>query len=161
MTTTRIESTCGYRVPWLRNLLRYCCQEGGYSKDGLKGLHLAIFSLTKRSPYAVEPDFGAITVKLNALNSYPMRFAKSRSFPHVFEVQDTIELMVFLTAYVLVRFKSGRRRASDEIEGISRNILLGFRRERERLLARWGEPGPGPIHQETSKKCMRLVKYRA
>jgi hypothetical protein len=52
------------------------------------------------------------------------------------------------------------------VEPLGQESHLAFRRARERLLAQWGEPGPGPVPQDAVHKlkcirCEQLWKYHS
>jgi hypothetical protein len=111
-----------------------------------------------------------IRVQINPLARYPVKAEKQRGLAELLH-HDPIELLIKITAHELAHLERwdrfgrewwciGKRDTNLErdTERQARMVLADFRENREKLLASWGDPGPGPtpptvIHQLTCKHC--------
>lgn len=117
-----------------------------------------------------------IRIKINPLNQYPLYARVHRGLPPLSQ-HDAVEVLVRVTAHEVAhieryeRFvRDHRRRGGRDTEcerateRMARNVLDTFRRDRDRLLASWGDAGPGPIppstvHRLTCRRCGCIRQY--
>jgi hypothetical protein len=168
----KIQSTIGWNKEWLRKVVAYCCRALGYNPANV---NTAFFSLAHSRLYrgwAYLLDHN-IRVQINPLARYPVEAAKQRGLAELLH-HDPVELLIKITAHELAhlarwdRFGRGWRRIGKrdtnlerDTERLARMVLADFRENREKLLASWGDPGPGPtpptvIHQLTCKQCGKV-----
>ena len=169
---TRIINTIGWQTPWLRHVLRFCCRELGYD---LNKVTVANFLLAHRnrtySGWARYVDH-TICVKVSPLAEYPLKSRPLLSLPELVEV-DATEVLVHVTAHELAHLErydrcvkklraQGKRDTylERDTDQMARLVLQAFRQDRDNLLARWGDAGPGPvpppfIHRLTCRRCHR------
>jgi hypothetical protein len=165
----RIQSTIGWEKEWLRRVVTYCCRVLDY---GPANVNTAFFSLAHNTTYKGRAYLlrHNIRVQINPLATYPIRAATQRGLPDLYHL-DPVELLVGITAHEVAhlerwdRFarqwsRAGNRDANLErdTEALARTVLADFRANREKLMARWGEAGAGPVtpavvHQLTCTKC--------
>jgi hypothetical protein len=97
---------------------------------------------------------------INPANAYPLADGGVRDLPSI-PLADAVELLILLTAHEVAHIERwerfarqwkrlGRRDALSErdTEMLARGVLAAFRADRGRLLAAWGESGPGPVPPE-------------
>lgn len=165
-----IRNTIGWTTPWLERLASFCCRELEYDP---KRVRFAWFSLAHNGRYRgwARLDERKIRVKINPLNAYPLSDGKAvKSLPELI-FADAVELVVAVSAHEIAHLEryerfartlklQGKRDTGCErdTEWLARQVLGAFRKDRGRLLAEWGESGPGPlppgkIHRLTCPSC--------
>jgi hypothetical protein len=154
-TAMEIVNTIGWRTPWLRRVVAYCCRELGYRPARIVK---ATFRKAGRAAWKGWASLNAreIRIKINPANRYPIDSRAHRGLAPT-PLVDAVEVLVKLTAHEIAHLERWERFARDwrrqgrrdtflerDTEALARGVLTAFRADRERLLAAWGEPGPGP-----------------
>jgi hypothetical protein len=149
-------NTTGWNDRWLRCVIEWCCEKLEYPRTRLQ---LGNFSLAHNTTAKgrVRLESHKIRVKINPLIAYPLTARPQRSLPPE-TFRDAIELLVHITAHEIAHLDRWDRFARElrlrgkrdtfcerETENMARLVLSAFRKDRENLLTKWGDSGPGPV----------------
>jgi hypothetical protein len=155
MNAMEIVNTIGWRTPWLRRVVAYCCRELGYpaariTKATFRKAHQMYWAGKARCLTR------EISVKISPTNRYPIDSKAHRGLAPT-PLVDAVEVLVKLLAHEIAHIERWERFARDwrrrgrrdtllerDTEAPARGVLAAFRAVRERLLSAWGDPGPGP-----------------
>lgn len=152
----KLINSSGWNDSWLRNLVAWCCEEINYPPGYVA---VANFSLAHNCPYRGWARYAdrSIRAKVNPLNDYPLRAKRQRGLDP-FDYRDAVEVLIGITAHEIVhlerweRFAKDLRKASVRDKGLEKDteqrarfVVLAFLRRKPRLMAAWGDAGPGPV----------------
>jgi hypothetical protein len=156
MNAMEIVNSIGWRTPWLRRVVAYCCRELGYPPPLVRK---ATFRRAHGARWRGWADLGCreVRIKINPANRYPLDAGRHRGLASM-QVLDAVEALVLVTAHEVAHLERWERFAKDwkrrgkrdtflerDTESLARGVLASFRADRGRLLPAWGISGQGPI----------------
>jgi hypothetical protein len=169
-----IINTIGWKTPWLRRVIGFCCKDLDYPaqrivKATFRQAHLAVGGGVA---YCRRRE---IAIKINPVNSYPIYIKKVRDLPEI-SLRDAVEVLIHITAHEIAHLERWDRiiwnlpigirdtLCERDTEALARMVLKSFRDRRTDLLAAWGESGPGPTppsvrHRLTCRSCGRKWEH--
>jgi hypothetical protein len=106
-----IVNTIGWRTPWLKRVVAYCCKELEYPIDRLRK---ATFKKAENSEYQGWADLEPheIRVKINPTNRYPVLSSGNRDLSPIPQA-DAVEVLVRVTAHEIAHLERWDRFARE------------------------------------------------
>jgi hypothetical protein len=163
-----LRNTTGWNHLWVYEVLRFCCDSVEYPFERVRSVHASLAHKCVYRGWAYL-DERKIRIKLNPLNRYPVDAGTHRGLPPM-ALADPIEVFILVAAHEIAHLERHERIGRDlerrgkrdttlerSVEWFGRQAVKEFRRDREALLARWGDSGPGPVRPATvwQQRCPR------